>query len=300
MNNLCDDEVFLLEQLLSTNYENNDLIDSNILNDICVPLNDINMQSNMISVYNRFLKCAKKMRNLSQLESEPVTKSNLVKSPMSKYISASVDCLLIHNKSDSVSENHVDQSQPRSHPMIHRFGSLPNINLEYRKSELLYSHKLTDHSRKAMSVSGGQANVASSNSSSKGSSPSSAAYSSTNSSFGSTSSNSYPTISLVSSSSSSSMSMELDFLKQFKDMLKRTQLKSTSRSNFNRTRPTSTNYRETGAFDEITVDHRSSRRSKTAAEMHRMDSNEAEFKRYLSTPPTTSAFSNSSIRFELG
>lgn len=235
-----------------------------------------------------------------------------------RYISASVDFLLTNNvRNDSAPNNNNDESgnnnniqrySPyKSNKVLFRFNSLPNINFDLTND----NNDIDD---------GDYYNC---NPIHKRSSIISHDYSSSSATTASTSS-SCPSVSIT-CSSSSSMSVELDFLKQIKDMLKRTQLKTLTKNrnccqqkqqpqhrsissggvvtNFN-IQPINeilANPRAKTAADRRRCHHHHHHHNDNHSNSHCVDQQSTQKTSTAAMfTPTTSAFSNNSVHFDLG
>lgn len=265
--------------------------DNNFLNEPCIHQSEISGQ--VLNAYNKFLKCAKKLKHFNQ--SSKFGQTIDIKNAPNKYISASVDLLLINNKNDNCDEMNKNSrySPLKPHKIMLRFLSLPNINFDYKKS----NHQST------LSFNGNQELDLKNNRTKSFQNQSSSSISSTNSSMAS-SSNSYPTFSVMTSSSSaSSISIELDFMKQFKDILKRTQIKTLSKNRVDSSNVRSNSSNCPSSFVNLNKDHLN-RRAKTTTAIHIDDfpnsNSQIDHNNYVIRTPTTSAFSNNSIHFDLG
>lgn len=250
------------------------------------------------------MKCAKKYHNHNHPGHRGRVKYS--KASLNKYISSSVDLLLINNKTDDGIVNQANNrySPLKPHKMLFRSLSLPNLNLDCGSLVSKASHVNSKESK---------ARFAEKNTSTPSSSSSSSTYASTNSSLESSSSNSYPNFSLITSSSSaSSLSNELDFFNQFKEILKRSHRSSIARHRFNgntsNVRSFSSNCPPTAAFSDCTSanDNSNEPRAVTTTGVRlelATDSNEpvSFVPGQLNTAtPAASAFSNNSIHFDFG
>lgn len=268
--NLNEDEIFFLEKLLSTNYDNIDLFDNNSN----LPMMDVTTNDDsLLTVFYKFFKHARRMKD--NCRNLTFKKSNQEKSITNRYISASVPFLLLNNRNETNNEesminnnnnyntsNNIRYSPFKLNDVIYRYNSLPNINFYSTKN----SKTLNNYGAQPFNTNGSQ---------------NSSSYYSTSNSMSSTS----PSLSLT---CSSSISVELDFLKQFKDILKRNQLKTKNRN-------CSSGFYNTNEYSSS--DGMNRRRAKTAFTDLNVDIVN-EFKSISAFTPTTT--SNNSIHFDLG
>lgn len=316
--NLNEEEIDFLEQLLSNNYTDNDLsLDNEDF--LCTPENaninpnDYSDQNNLLNYYNKFMKYAKKYHHQSHLHNSGRVKYS--KASLNKYISSSVDLLMINKADDGLNQS-VNSGVVRYSPLsksqktLLRSFSVPNINL-LTKSETKQSSSSSSRKNNNFSESKGKIHFVVTKENPTPSSSSSSTYASTNSSLESASSNSYPNFSLIttSSSSASSLSNEVDFYNQFKEILKRSHRSSMAKHlspNANE-RPFSSNCPPTSAYSNYSgtgVDNLNQRSMTTTGvrlEQGVAGRNFAQHNQLILTPFASTALdSNNSIHIDLG
>lgn len=292
--NLNEEEIDFLEQLLSNNYQNNDLsLNDDILYEYANNQNDLNDQSDILNYYNKFMKCAKRY-GLSSREAH-AGRVKYSKASLNKYISSSVDLLLINNKNEDTNQSGAVRYSPLIRPqkMMLKSLSMPNLNVNYQGGISSAKHTNLKEDKQLYLCK-------------SETSPASSTFPSTNSSLQSSSSNSYPNFSLITSSSSaSSLSNEVDFMNQFKEILKRSHKSSIAkhRSNGHTGRPLSSNG-PLAAYTEVHLNDSSNQRSMTTTGLPNLEQvAEANFDTNLNLQaptPAASAFSNNSIHIDLG
>ncbi|KAJ6217733.1 hypothetical protein RDWZM_008890 [Blomia tropicalis] len=298
--NLDEDEIDLLEQLLSNNYDNNDLDLSDDIfqeyvrnngNNKCM-LND---QVELLNYYNKFMKCAKKYRHISSgnnfenghyHNSQYLTKNIETKYLKSisnnRYLSSSVDLLFINENNCTGNSNSVRYSpwRPSNCKLINRSISLPCINLNCGDQDKNCVHQVSCTKAKINSKF-----TSSLSSYSSPSSSSSNSFSDFNSAFP------------VTSSSISSLSTELDFFTQFKEILKRSHMSCITKHNNNR--PFSSNFSRQSISDNK---QRVKRRAKTTTGVRpdELITDNLTFDRNaIETVESATSFSNNSFHVEL-
>lgn len=313
---LDQEEILFIEKLLSTNHDQIELND-NFTNQANNPLSSVVETTDSLSAFNKFFKYVKRLKEIdsscgARTENESQHKNqerltefqNCINSKnfkilnddslkINRFVSASVD--VINNNINSKCF-HTNIEHFTTNKQFYRFNSLPNLTyfssdtcdkVEYNEFEnnKKMDQKLTNRSPKR-SLESPDYSTTTSNC--------------TNSSTNSTSS--CPSLS-VTCSSSSSMSVELDFLKEFKDMIQRNQesKKTTNNHDIRQPRSTSSAHPTT---DCESLNTETNRRAKTAF----TDTNQvSDFVTGTKTnqetnvfTPSTSAFSNQSIHFDLG
>lgn len=326
--NLNEEEIDFLEQLLSNNYTDNDLTLNNddflcVTDNANINPNDYSDQNNLLSYYNKFMKYAKKYHHQNHLNSGRVKYS---KASLNKYISSSVDLLLINKTDDATTVTTTNQQggnhcgfvryspicKPQKTTLFRSF-SVPNINFvaksENPKQTVVSSNNNNKEGKGTTHFVTGKSNTTPSSSSS------SSTYASTNSSLesaassasSSSSSNSYPNFSLIttSSSSASSLSNEVDFYNQFKEILKRSHRSSIAkhRSSNANVRPFSSNCPPTSAnYTGTAVDNLNQRSMTTTGvrlEQGAPPGHSFAHNQSAVTPVASTALSSNSIHIDL-
>ena len=324
-----EEEIDFLEQLLSNNYTDNDLTLNNddflcVTDNANINPNDYSDQNNLLSYYNKFMKYAKKYHHQNHLNSGRVKYS---KASLNKYISSSVDLLLINKTDDATTVTTTNQQggnhcgfvryspicKPQKTTLFRSF-SVPNINFvaksENPKQTVVSSNNNNKEGKGTTHFVTGKSNTTPSSSSS------SSTYASTNSSIesaassasSSSSSNSYPNFSLIttSSSSASSLSNEVDFYNQFKEILKRSHRSSIAkhRSSNANVRPFSSNCPPTSAnYTGTAVDNLNQRSMTTTGvrlEQGVPPGHSFAHNQSAVTPVASTALSSNSIHIDLG
>ena len=283
--NLSEEEINFLEQLLSTNYQNNDLtLNGDILYEYANNQNDLSEQSDILNYYNKFMKCAKKYGHLNQ---KPNERNKYSKTYLNKYISSSVDLLILNKNEDlnQVDTKHYSSMKPRK--TLFRSQSMPDLNFNHQTNSF-YNHINTKERKQFYRIK----NESSSRSSSS-------TFPSTNS-MESPFFNSYPSFSLITtSSSSSSLSNELDFMEKFREILKRSHKSSIARhrSNGYTFRPFSSNCPPATYVD---MNEHSNQRSMTTTGVHSEQVSGVNFANFNALTLAPSNFSSNSNHIDFG
>ena len=256
------------------------------------------------------MKCAKKYHNLNgggghHSGHHHGGRAKYSKASLNKYISSSVDLLVMNNnKSGDCCFNQVNSvvrySPFKPQKIMFRSFSLPNINFNCPVVSLSKPECSKEESKPQQ-----QQHFVDKSNATPHSSSSSSSYASTNSSLDS--SNSYPNFSLITSSSSaSSLSNEVDFFNQFKEILKRSHRSSIAkhrRLNGYNVRSFSSNCPPTATESNyIQVNDNSNQRSltTTGVRLEPVHSSLTQDNPGSASTPATSAFSNNSIHIDLG